>query len=188
MSKIDLSPLVNGMSGKAGNSVLRRIGNRTILTSKPKARTSEPTAKEKAHQERFKRAAAYAKAKMADPLAKAEYQQVALQKELGNVFAIAVKDFLKPPTIDAIKTDMYTGKVNDMIIIRAFDDFKVVSVKVSIILPNGTAHENGSATYDASTLVWKYTATKANATLAGTKISVIAIDMPANETMGEKVI
>jgi hypothetical protein len=188
MSKIDLNALINGMHGKIGNAVLRRRGNRTLISSKPKARTTEPSAKEKAHRELFKRAVAYAKAKMADAIAKAEYQHVASTKEMTSAFALALRDFMKPPAIDAIRSDAYTGKVNDALFVRATDDFKVAAVKVTITLPTGTLLEAGSATYDANTLDWKYTATKANTTLAGTKIKAIASDKPGNETALEKVM
>jgi hypothetical protein len=187
MSKIDLNALVNGMRGKIGNAVLRRLGSRTLISSKPKARTSEPSVKEKAHRDLFKRAAAYAKAKMADPAAKAAYQQVASRKE-SNAFAIALRDFLKPPTVDAVRTDAYAGKINDGIFVKATDDFKVVAVKVTITLPTGALLESGAAVLDASTLEWKYAVTKANTTLVGTKVKAVASDQPGNETALEKVM
>ena len=174
MSKVELNALLNGVSGKIGNAILRRVGNRTLIISAPKARTSEPSAKEQAQRERFKRAAGYAKAKMADATAKAEYQRVASQREMSNVFAVAIRDYMNPPKINATKTDAYTGNINDIITIKATDDFKVASVKVTITLPSGALLENGPATYDANTLEWKYTVTKPNTTLADTKIKVTA--------------
>jgi hypothetical protein len=87
-----------------------------------------------------------------------------------------------------MKTDGYTGKINDAIIIKATDDFKVAAVTVTINLPSGVLLESGSAAYDANAMMWKYTATKANTTLAGTKIKVTAIDVPKNEASMEKVM
>ncbi|HOX81758.1 MAG TPA: hypothetical protein PLJ60_19770 [Chryseolinea sp.] len=187
MSKISLNALVNGMSGKLGNAVLRRRGSRTVMASMPKERTSEFSIKEKAQQARFKRGAAYAKEAMKNPAIRAEYQQSAKKRE-SNAFAIALGDFLKPPSIDQIKTDGYTGKVNDIIAIQASDDFKVAAVKVAIRLPNDVLHESGVATFDGQALDWKYSITVANASVTGTKIQVIAMDYPGNEASSEHVM
>jgi hypothetical protein len=188
MSKVELGALVNGFSGKVGNSVLRRRGSKTYLCSVPKRKTTEPTAKEKAQRDRFRRAAAYAKGKMLDPIAKADYAQIASRKESMSAFTVAVTDYLKSPVIDSLKTDGYTGKINDVIIAKVYDDFKIAAVKVTITLPTNVLLETGAATFDATTLEWKYVATKANATVPGTKVKVTGTDRPGNETSLEKVM
>jgi hypothetical protein len=188
MSKVELSALVNGLSGKTGNTVLRRIGNGTLMAARPRKRTSALSVKEKTHHDRFKSAINYAKVKMADPIAKADYEKVSSRKDLKTAYVMAIRDFLKPPTIDMVKTDGYTGKINDAIFIKATDDFKVAAVTVTINLPSGALLESGSATYDVNAMTWKYTATKANATLAGSKVKATAFDVPKNETTVEKVI
>jgi hypothetical protein len=188
MSKVDLGALVTGFSGRVGNLVLVRRGNATFLWSRPRKRTSKPSAKEKAQRERFRRATAYARAKMADPAMKAEYAQIAKRKERMTPFTIAVTDYLRAPVIDAIKVEGYTGKVNDIIIAKAIDDFKVVSLKVTITLPTNVVLETGAAIFDATTLEWRYASTKANATLAGTKVKFTGSDRPGNETSLETVM
>jgi len=188
MSKVELNALVNGFSGRIGNAVFVRRGNRTLLSSRPKKRTSEPTEKEKAQRDLFRRAAAYAKARMSDPAAKAEYAAIAANKESISAFTAAVTDYLKAPVIDAVKTDAYTGKINDVISAKVSDSFKIISVKATITLPTGVVLETGAATFDAVALEWKYVATQANNTLAGTKIKFTATDRPGNETSIEKVI
>jgi hypothetical protein len=187
MSKVDLNALVNGFSGKLGNAVLRRRGGRTYIAQRPKERT-EMSDKQKAHQEKFRRAAAYAKGRMLDPVAKAEYENLAKQKEFMSAFSVAVTDYLKQPKIESVKTDGYTGELNDAIAVKALDDFKLVGVKVTITLPTGVVHETGNATFDSVNLDWKYVATKANTTLTGTKIKAVAIDRPGNEATLEKVM
>ena len=188
MSKVELNALVNGFSGKIGNAVLVRRGSRTLLSSRPKKRTSEPTEKEKAQRDLFRRAAAYAKARLKDPAAKAEYAAIAANKESMSAFTVAVTDFLKAPVIDAVKTDAYTGKVNDVVSAKVGDGFKIVSMKVVITLPTNAVLETGAATFDAVTLEWKYVATQANNTLAGTKIKFTATDRPGHETSIENVM
>lgn len=188
MSKVDLNALVNGFSGRLGNAVLSRRGSRTLISSRPKPRTGEPTVKEKAQRERFRRAAAYAKAKMGDPVAKAAYALVASRKEMMSAFTVALTDYLKSPVIDSVQLDGYTGKINDRVVAKVTDDFKIVGVKVTITLPSGVVLETGAATFDAITLEWIYVATQANGVLAGTKVKVTGTDRPGNETTLEYIL
>lgn len=180
MSKVDLNALVNGFSGKLGNAVLRRRGNSTTIGSRPKKRESEPKPSEIALRLRFKRAAAYAKAKIKDPIAKGEYAQYAKSREYMNAFSAAVTDYLRLPKIESLKIDNYTGAVGDPITVGVADDFKIIAVDVTITLPNGTVLESGPAVFDATKLEWRYLATQANAQMAGTKVKATASDRPGN--------
>lgn len=180
MSKVDLNALVTGFRGKLGNAVLRRRGSQTYITQKPN-RSAPLSEKQKAHTERFRRAAAYAKSRLEDPTLRAEYAALAKDKEATSAFNMAVRDYLKMPEIESVKTTGYSGNVNDSIIIKVKDDSKVIGVSVAILAANATVIEQGEAVYDALALEWKFTATQANATVAGSTVKVTAIDRPGNE-------
>lgn len=180
MSKVDLNPLVSGFSGKIGNAVMRRRGDKTYMSSRPKPRTRELSEKEAAHRERFRRATIYAKGIVASIEAKAPYEQAAKSRNL-SAFVVAVTDYLKSPVVEAVNTSRYTGKVGDTVIVRATDDFKVESVRVTITAADGSVNESGMAIQDLISQEWTYLATQANAFIAGTTIKAVATDKPGNE-------
>jgi hypothetical protein len=79
--------------------------------------------------------------------------------------------------------------VGDTIIVRATDDFKVTSVFVTITDGTGNIIEQGQALLQPDTLdEWRYAATTANASLAGSKVTASAHDKPGNVTSAEKLL
>ncbi|WP_232748829.1 hypothetical protein [Capnocytophaga stomatis] len=93
---------------------------------------------------------------------------------------------LQAPKIEQIDLSGYTGQVGDTIKVRAYDDFKVVSVTIHIYNSDSSLVEEGNAVDNG--LDWVYTATQANTDLSGDKIVVRATDMPANITESVKNI
>jgi hypothetical protein len=188
MGKIKLNALLESASGKVGsNLVLRKRGKRTILATNGE-RTKEMSAKQRDVRERFTAAAAYAKSALRNPETKAAYEDLAKDQEFMTAFTVAVKDYLRPPKIPAINLDGYTGQPGSFIQVRPLDDFKVVGVAVKITAPDGTVVESGSAVMDADLGEFKYTATQANASLPGTKITVTATDRPGHGTIEERTL
>lgn len=180
--------LTEGFSGKIGGKIVfRQVGKRTIVAARPRQQ-SGLTEGQKAHRERFYRAVSYAKSKMLDPVAKEEYAVLAEQYEFPNAFTAAVSDYLKAPSISSIETTAYTGNVGDVVAINVGDNFKIVSMTVTVTQPDGTLIETGQATLASGDAVWKYVATQGNGVLVGTTIKVVATDTPGNETTLEKVI
>ena len=189
MSKVDLNSLVNGLSGKLGNAVLRRRGSRTYMSQRPRINENqEPTEKMKLQRERFRRTAAYAKQILKDPVARAQYEQIASQKEFMNAFTVAVKDYLKSPVIDKLDASLYLGRIDDVVTVKVSDDNKVSSVTVTIYSSAGDVIENGAALFDPQQLEWKYTITQANANSVGSKVLARVKDRPGNESTMEVVI
>jgi len=88
--------------------------------------------------------------------------------------------YISPPVVKSIITRNYIGTVGDKIAVRAIDDFRVVSVRIEIYAANGKLEE-GDAEQNANGLDWNYTASQANAVLAGTRIKGIATDVPGND-------
>jgi hypothetical protein len=91
-----------------------------------------------------------------------------------------VEDFMSPPVVKSISTNAYTGIAGSTITIRAVDDFRVTGVQVEIFAASGTLLEKGNAVLQTNGLDWIYTTTQSNAALTGSKINVIATDVPGN--------
>src|SRR5690606_30434721 len=146
--------------------------------------------KQRLHRERFKRAVAYARLSLQDPETKAAYAAKALSSRVDflNSFSLAVKDFLKTPTVDAVDHAAYGGQIGDVIRLKVFDEFKVAEVRVSIKLPTGVVLESGLATPIVGSADWQYEATVVNATVIGSTISVVVTDKPGNSTTFEQII
>jgi len=176
--------IVKGASGKFGRQIVfsQRAG-KTIM-SKPPVRTAPPTPKQIQQQEKFAKAATYAKNALLDPTLKEAYTLEAKKRQDVSPYNMAVTDYLRPPQITNVDHSAYTGDTSDQkIIIEVADTFKVVSVKVKITAANNSPLEEGSATLVKGK--WEYTTTANNATLTGTKITLTATDRPGNNTTKE---
>jgi hypothetical protein len=82
--------------------------------------------------------------------------------------------------VESIDASQYNGNPGDTIRVFAGDSFRVMQVHVTIKDPNDKPVENGEAVLDAEKNNWVYTATDANAPLAGSTITAVAYDLPGN--------
>ena len=187
MSTIKNNPLLKGASGMLGNVVVYRERNgQVIMSNRPKRPTLTP--KLLAVRERFLEAVKYGKAVMANPDLKAEYQ-AGVGEKFVSAYSIAVADFLKAPEIKSIDLLNYNGAIGDLVEINATDDFKVVSVYVTIHGSDGSLLEEGDAIFrESSASIWVYTAKVQNAALPGSKISVRVKDKPGNLVTQEQLL
>ncbi len=100
MAKVELNPLFGRVSGKVGNVIFRQMANGTVSVSPAPARSmAKPSEAQKAHRQRFKEAAAYARAVLADPELRARYEAEARPGE--TPYNLALADYLKnrnPPS------------------------------------------------------------------------------------------
>ena len=95
MAKIKLDPLFAQISGTMGDFVFRKSKKgEAILARRPRKSNAGLSEAQKAQQERFTLANAYAKAAMADPDVSAVYQERAA-KEGKGAFALARSDYFK---------------------------------------------------------------------------------------------
>ena len=93
MAKVELNPLFGRVSGKVGNVIFRQMANGTVSVSPAPVRsTAKPSEAQKAHRQRFKEAAAYAKAALADPELRARYEAQATSDK--TPYNLAVSDYL----------------------------------------------------------------------------------------------
>ncbi len=166
---------------------LRQVGNQLIVTERPK-RTEPVTEKSRKARERFLDATYYASRQTGDPATAAVYAKGITEKK-HSAYIVAMSDFLVAPEVESIDTIDYRGRVGDPIAIRAKDDFMVTRVKVEILDSTGSLIEEGDAVTDESArLLWKYVATAANPTPAGTTFRATAFDKPGHVGSLEKVI
>lgn len=188
MAIVNKNLITKGLSGMLGGTlVFRRVGDKTVVSTAPTT-TKSPTLAQQNQRDKFQQAVLYAKTQMADAALKAEYEAVAKGNGAPNAYNIAVADFFNAPDIVEVDLTNYTGKISDTIRVQVTDDFKVKSVSVEILNPDGSLVEKGNAVMQANKLDWVFTATIANSSLNGDKITIKALDMPGNETKEEQTL
>jgi hypothetical protein len=187
MAKVRKNVLTRGLSGKLGNLVVfRNDGGKTIMSSAPGKRTLPLTEAQQMHQQQFKQAVLYAKAVLADPDKKAEYESAARNGE--SAYNMAVADFLKFPVIQEMDISMYTGQAGDKIRVRATDNFKIAEVSVTIFKSDNSIVESGIAEPAGNGRDWIYTATHANSPIGGGRIVATVTDGPGHQTQMSQML
>lgn len=186
MAQSNENVVIQGMRGTIGGQLVfrNRLGKTVVSKSPKKGRLS--STEQLAIQAKFKLALAYAKSAVKNEPVKAGYQ--AMAKGGQTAFNVAFQDAYHSPELSALNTDGYRGQIQNPIVVRAIDNFKVDSVRVLIIDAEGSLVEQGNAVAEANGLDWKYLCTQAHADLPGTVIRVIARDLPGNETLLEKTL
>lgn len=178
-----------GIRGSIGKElVFREWGGKLIVSKRPRARPEKPKPAQAATQEKFRMASKYAKAikDNADQSLAQAYD--AARRPRQTMYSRALEDFMVSPVVQNINTQSYKGAVADKLVIRAVDDFRVKEVRVEIYTANGSLLETGNAVQNRNGIDWTYTTTQANNELAGTRIKVVAIDVPDNEGVLEVTI
>lgn len=180
--------LTQGLSGKVSGLVFRQNANGTVsVGDAPRPSSKAPTAGVLAQRQKFQQAAFYGRAMQQDPALKAAYE-TGLDANTNSAYTVAVADFLNAPNITAVDFAAYRGQPGDIITIQATDDFALAEVRVLIQNPDGTTVEEGPAAPDPDGYTFRYTATTANKSLAGDKITVTATDRPGNATTEQRTL
>ena len=138
MAKVRRNLIVRGLSGKIGSDlVFRQMANgQTIVQARPDFSKRVLSKDQKAHHEKFKAAAAYArKASCSQPI----YAKLA-KGTVKNAYNIALGDWFNPPVIHSLE------RRGETIRIQASDDVCVAGVRVTILDDKGKALEYGEAT------------------------------------------
>jgi hypothetical protein len=195
MAKVKLNPVLEQMRGPVGDLVFKHYGNSVVVGSKPDRSGIQPTEAQLQHQERFRQAVLYGQLVMADPEKKALYAEAA--KASGKpLFSLTIADFFNAPAVDEVDLSAHAGEVGNPIVVRAHDDFAVVSVRVSITKSSGEAIESGEAVQTppkplkgaARNPRWVYADTAAVPQGTAVRIAVTANDRPGGtgEATAEK--
>lgn len=184
MARANNNVILSHLSGSIGNQItIRQTGGNTIVSKKQRKSRKRISAKQVEVKVIFKDATHRAMRLLKDPDMKDFYESI---KGPGQTaYNMAVKDVINPPEIKDIRTDLYSGKAGEQIIIRAIDVFRVYRVTVSICSEDGVLIEQGNAIVARNGKDWTYTTTKANKVLKGAKIQAEAEDVPGNKTYSE---
>lgn len=95
MAKITLSAVFDELYGRFGGFIFRRSSKgRMFLSRVPNMKRVRWSKAQKAHRRRFKAAVVYARAAMKDPVKKAYYEQMALERD-SIPFNMAVSEYFK---------------------------------------------------------------------------------------------
>jgi hypothetical protein len=189
MAKINENPLVRGAQGNFGKQfVYRNRGNDTFITRMPRKKKGLiATQKQEEVRDLFAAASLYAQGAVTDPDLKKEYEKKAPPGR--TAYNIAFRDYLKAPEVKGIETQTYNGSPGSTIVISAKDDFRVVEVAVSIHTAGGVLIEEGKAILNPVIRnKWIYTVKQTNASMAGSKIKAVALDLPGNSGVLEITI
>jgi hypothetical protein len=171
--------LTRGLSGTIGDLItFRQLFGKTIVGKRAAPSAVPPTEKATAVRVKFKRCSAYAKTAARDPVTGPQYK--ALAREGITAYNVALADAYHAPEVIDIDALNYHGRINDTITVRAKDDFKVVSVLVSIYDMESSLVEEGYARQQGNERDWLYISTRENTVLTGSKIRAIAKDLPGN--------
>ena len=174
---------VSGMIGK--QVVLKHRNDKPYISAAPTIdENREPTANQKAWQEKFSSFVAYGKAAAKAPETRPGY--MAARKKGQSAYNVAFRDARYPPEVTAITSKGYAGRPGDLIYVQAKDDFKVTAVRVLIYAESGDLIEEGNAVTDD--ILWMYQATGVNLKIEGSKIIAKAYDLPGNEGVKEVIL
>jgi hypothetical protein len=164
-----------------GDSVsLRKVNNRLVVTTRRKRAPVTTSSKLEAAQDKFLEATQYAKEQNADDSARSVYA-TGITDRKRSAYMVAMADSLNAPEVHYIKSEKYRGRVGDIILVKTSDDFMVTNATIVITDRNGNELERGEASPNKRVFIWKYVATVANPSVAGTRIEVTVADRPGNE-------
>lgn len=79
MARVELNPAFETIRGSIGGMVIKRYGNKLVLSQKPVFRNRKFTKAQKQNQERFRRANAHATMVMLDAVKRKPFEQAAAE-------------------------------------------------------------------------------------------------------------
>ncbi|MEJ1239364.1 hypothetical protein WBG78_14605 [Chryseolinea sp. T2] len=182
MARLQNNPLMKGASGRIGKTLVVKtlVDGSQVLANTP-AKRKKHSAKQVEHLDRFKDAKWFANIWLVKhPEIKAMYQQRA-KGTIRNWHNLAIGDHMNPPEIHEIHIERYTGEPGEIIRVRATDDFKVASVKVTITAADGRKIETGEAQPRGKKGLWRFFTTVKNQEPQGTVITAMAFDLARND-------
>ena len=164
MAKVDLNKLFKNLRGKIGDLVFRHMPDGSITVSGLPRKRRKDSPAQKAHQSRFTEGSSFAKwAQHEYPI----YAELAAERPMITAYNMAVKDFFNPPVIHRIL------RKDGHILVHAWDEIMVASVKVTISDGQGKPLEVGDAVQVEKDW-WQYTPQ------AEGRVSASAWDIPGN--------
>jgi hypothetical protein len=115
MSKVKFNKLIENLSGHVGDLIFYEADGQNLSRAMPVI-TAERTEKQKANSGRFLAAQRYAAKALADAQLKAAYKAACRGHQ--NPRNLAIRDALRPPVVESINLDGYTGKPGEIVRVR----------------------------------------------------------------------
>lgn len=178
MATVHLHPAFDGISGKNGGMVFRRVRGQIVLARRPDVRDQDPTPAQQAQRDRFTLAADYARRVLADPWQRRMYERLAASRN-RRVDKLLMSDFLTPPVVEEIDVSGYQRRAGDVVRVIASDDIEVAEVEIAIHTAAGATIERGHATPVHG--VWCYRAIGSAPAGEPLVITATARDRPGHE-------
>jgi hypothetical protein len=177
MARINGNRITEGFTGMFARQVVfkTRLGTRYAAGPPRVNKKRKPTPNQVRVQRKMKVCNKYAFFAITDANVKQAYAAAATGGQ--TAVNVAFKDAWHPPVVHSIIANAYRGNPGDFIFVQASDDFKVASVKVSIVDNAGALIESGEAVLQNA--LWMYAATVRHE--APARIVATAIDLPRNE-------
>lgn len=178
MTKVILDGPIKGLRGKIGNLIFRQLPDGTIVMSQAPAKKNrrekkraklKRSARQQAHNSRFKEAVIYAKVAQRRPI----YADLAAVTPMTTAYGFALSDWLKPPEIHSIE------RKEGRILVEASDNVLVTKVHVTLLDDQGSVLEKGEAVRGEGDW-WGFAFQ-----MEGAKILAEAWDMAGNVTKSE---
>lgn len=181
MASSSNNPLLAGASGRIGKTlVVKTLADGSQVIASTPGKRKKNSEKQAKHLNRFEDAKFYANRIGKKPELRERYERRAKGTK-WNWHNLAVGDLMNPPEITNIHMEHYDGEPGEIIRIRASDDFKVVSVNVTITAADGEVIEKGEAQPRGKKGLWRFFTTIRNPRPQGTVIKVTAYDLPKNK-------
>jgi hypothetical protein len=182
MANVRLNPVLQSVRGKVGDLIFSKRNGGVFISRKSENANRIVTPAQQAVRDRFRQAALYGKAAMADPQVRALYAAQA-KKRKRPIFSVMIENFFKPPSVEEIDMSAYTGQAGSTIGVRASDDFDVMAVDVAIFDASNVPIESGAAEQSANDLGrWVYTLTTPIPSGTHIRVEVTATDRPGHKT------
>ena len=177
MPKVTFHKLFEKVSGRFGDIIFYEADGQTLSRTVPRI-SAERSDKQTANSLRFQAAQRYAAKALEDPALKAAYKAACRGHQ--NPRNLAIRDAMRPPVVESIDLEGYTGKPGQVVRVRATDDFRVAEVKVTMRGPGGELIEEGMAELSSDAGEWRYPTRTEVA--SGQSVSVLAVakDNPGN--------
>src|SRR6516162_6911962 len=107
MPKVTFNKLIDSLSGRVGNLIFYQADGQNLSRTVPEI-TPERSERQQASSVRFLAAQKYAAKGLQDPTLKAAYKAACRGHQ--NPRNLAIRDAMRPPVVESIELDGYTGK------------------------------------------------------------------------------
>ncbi|CAN5376891.1 hypothetical protein BH09BAC3_BH09BAC3_13290 [soil metagenome] len=165
------------ISGIFGESVsFRKVNGRVVAKIRRKRNMDNPTENQIAYKSKFLKASSWAKKHVENEENRAFYE-ARITKKRQSAYSLALKDFSKPPRVDAVSLEDEHGLVEPFIRIDVYARFMVTRVHVVISDHSGNKMEEGKAArVPEHRNLWEYAPSVAKPLAKGMKVTATAFD------------